>query len=183
MFQGWHSRGINKLHSSLNLLFCMPINVSFKKTTIAWHATICFLWQGAKVGRLMIYIKDNVWFQWRMVYVLTRGFLWCLLTELWSNREMNSKITLEWAHKQFVNRVHALFCFLHDNAHSLTLFSLYGTYYTFFSTHHFTFKFQNINGLLHIDIMACHIFYMEPSPNRYWFRIVYNQGTRSMGTF
>ena len=28
--------------------------------------------------------------------------------------EINTKITLEWAHKQFVTRVHTLFYFLHD---------------------------------------------------------------------
>ena len=31
-----------------------------------------------------------------------------------AKREINTKITLEWAHKQFVTRVHTLFYFLHD---------------------------------------------------------------------
>ena len=31
-----------------------------------------------------------------------------------ATREINTKITLEWAQKQFVTRVHALFYFLHD---------------------------------------------------------------------
>ena len=31
-----------------------------------------------------------------------------------ATREINTKITLEWAHKQFVTRVHTLFYFLHD---------------------------------------------------------------------
>ena len=33
-----------------------------------------------------------------------------------ASREMNTKITLEWAQKQFVTRVHTLFYFLHDKA-------------------------------------------------------------------
>ena len=41
---------------------------------------------------------------WRTIYVLTRVLFWCLYP----------KITLEWAHKQFVTRVHTLFYFLHD---------------------------------------------------------------------
>ena len=31
-----------------------------------------------------------------------------------SKKEINTKITLEWVHEQFVTRVHALFYFLHD---------------------------------------------------------------------
>ena len=31
-----------------------------------------------------------------------------------ATKEINTKITLEWAHKQFVTRVHTLFYFLHD---------------------------------------------------------------------
>ena len=31
-----------------------------------------------------------------------------------ATREMNTKITLEWAQKRFVTRVHTLFYFLHD---------------------------------------------------------------------
>ena len=31
-----------------------------------------------------------------------------------ATREINIKITLEWAHKQFITRIHTLFHFLHD---------------------------------------------------------------------
>ena len=51
---------------------------------------------------------------WRTVYVLTRGLFWCLFPELRSNEGNKHQITLEWAHKQFVTRVHTLFYFLHD---------------------------------------------------------------------
>ena len=37
---------------------------------------------------------------WRTVYALTGVLFWCLL--------INTKITLQWAHKQFVTRVHTL---------------------------------------------------------------------------
>ena len=52
--------------------------------------------------------------KWWTVSALTRGLFWCLLSELRSTREINTKITLEWAQKQFVTRVHTLFYFLHD---------------------------------------------------------------------
>ena len=46
--------------------------------------------------------------KWRTVYVLTSGSFWCLF--LWvvqqTTREINTKIKLEWAHKQFIMRVH-----------------------------------------------------------------------------
>ena len=45
--------------------------------------------------------------EWQTVYALTRWLFWCLL--------INTKITLKWAHKQFVMWVHTLSYFLHDN--------------------------------------------------------------------
>ena len=51
---------------------------------------------------------------WRTVYALTRGLFWCLFPEKRSNEGNKHQITLEWAHKQFVTRVHTLFYFLHD---------------------------------------------------------------------
>ena len=52
---------------------------------------------------------------WRTVYVLTRGLFLVFISPCWAaTREINSKITLKWAHKQFVTRVHTLFYFLHD---------------------------------------------------------------------
>ena len=55
------------------------------------------------------------WDSWIIMYVLelrtvsalTRGLFWCLLNKY-------QKITLEWAQKQFVTKVHILFYFLHD---------------------------------------------------------------------
>ena len=44
---------------------------------------------------------------WRTVYALTRVLFWCLFP--CATREINTKITLEWAHKQFATRVHTLF--------------------------------------------------------------------------
>ena len=45
---------------------------------------------------------------WRTVYALTRVLFWCLFPLLLRN-EINTKITLLWAHKQFATRVHTLF--------------------------------------------------------------------------
>ena len=61
-----------------------------------------------KIYRIMYVLE------WRTVYALTRGLLWCLYPSCVATREINTKITLEWAHKQFVTRVHTLFYFLHD---------------------------------------------------------------------
>ena len=46
---------------------------------------------------------------WRTVYALTRVLFWCLFLPLLRNSEINTKITLSWAHKQFATRVHTLF--------------------------------------------------------------------------
>ena len=51
---------------------------------------------------------------WRTVYVLTRGYFGVYFPSSVAVREINTKITLEWGHKQFVTRVHTLFHFLHD---------------------------------------------------------------------
>ena len=50
--------------------------------------------------------------QWQTASAFTRGLFWYLFTEL----ETTTKITLEWAQKQFVMRVHTLFYILHDIA-------------------------------------------------------------------
>ena len=42
------------------------------------------------------------------------GKLFMRSREGYLTREINTKITLEWARKQFVTRVHILFYFLHN---------------------------------------------------------------------
>ena len=46
---------------------------------------------------------------WRAVSALTRMLFWCLFPSLLRNSENGPKITLSWALKPFVTRVHALF--------------------------------------------------------------------------
>ena len=48
--------------------------------------------------------------EWRTVYALTRGLFWCFCPSCAATRD---QITLEWADKQFVTRVHTLFYFSH----------------------------------------------------------------------
>ena len=55
--------------------------------------------------------------EWRTVSALTRGLFWCLFPEFRSNGEINTKITLEWAQKQFITRVYIiLFLTRHDES-------------------------------------------------------------------
>ena len=42
------------------------------------------------------------------------GYFGVYFSSCETTREINSKITLEWAQKQFITRVHTLFYFLHD---------------------------------------------------------------------
>ena len=50
---------------------------------------------------------------WWTVSVLTRVLFWCLFPSLLRTREVNTKITLSWALKQFVTWVHTLFSMCH----------------------------------------------------------------------
>ena len=50
--------------------------------------------------------------EWRTISTLTRVLFWCLFP--FATGEINTKITLEWAKKWFLTRVHTLFHFLHD---------------------------------------------------------------------
>ena len=52
--------------------------------------------------------------EWRIVSALTRGYFGVYFPSCEATGEMNTKITPEWAQKQFVTRVHTLFYFLHD---------------------------------------------------------------------
>ena len=99
-----------------------------------------------KIGhyfRRRVYVLD-----WRTVSALTGGLLWCLFPSCEATREMNTKITLEWAQKQFVTRVHTLFYFLHD------ITKLYMTIKTTIFTYHrvslarFSFSWWRDNRLL-----------------------------------
>ena len=57
-----------------------------------------------------------------MVSALTRVLFWCLFPELLCN----TKIALEWTHKQFVTRVQTLCYFLHDITNpSMTLKTIF----------------------------------------------------------
>ena len=60
------------------------------------------------------------WLEWRTVSALTRGIFWCLLPGLRSNQG-NTKITLEWAQKQFLTRLHTIFYFLHMTNPQMTI--------------------------------------------------------------
>ena len=42
---------------------------------------------------------------WRTVYALTRVLFWCYFPRCCATREINTKITLSWVHKQFATRV------------------------------------------------------------------------------
>ena len=65
-----------------------------------------------------------------------------------ATREINTKITLEWAHKQFVTRVHTLFYFLHDIANPLmTLKTRIFTHHPRVSIARFTFCWKRHNRL------------------------------------
>ena len=70
-------------------------------------------------------------------------FLRCAAT-----REINTKITLEWAHKQFVTRVHTLFYFLHDTTNPwMTLKTRIFTHHPRVSLARFTFCWWRHNRL------------------------------------
>ena len=65
-----------------------------------------------------------------------------------ATREINTKITLEWAHKQFVTRVHTLFYFLHDITNpSMTLKTRIFTHHPRVSLVRFTFCWWRHNRL------------------------------------
>ena len=77
---------------------------------------------------------------WRTVYALTRVLFWCL----W----MNTKITFEWVHKQFVTRVYTLFYFLHDITNPwMTLKTRIFTHHSRVSLARFTFCWWRHNRL------------------------------------
>ena len=46
------------------------------------------------------------------------GFLGFYFPSCAATREITTKITLQWVHKQFVTRVHTLFYFLHDTTNA-----------------------------------------------------------------
>ena len=87
--------------------------------------------------------------EWRTVSALTRGLFWCLFPELEATREINTKITLEWAQKRFVMRVHTLFNFLHDITNpSMTIKSTSFTHRPRVSLAYFSFCWGRHNRLL-----------------------------------
>ena len=59
--------------------------------------------------------------KYRIMYVLAwlfmrsrEGYFGVYFPSCVATREINTKITIEWAHKQFATRVHTLFYFLQD---------------------------------------------------------------------
>ena len=73
--------------------------------------------------------------EWRTMCAVTRRLFGVYLPSCIATREIKTKMTFEWAHQQFVTRVHTLFYFLHDitipqkndkynNVHTSTPFSL-----------------------------------------------------------
>ena len=61
-----------------------------------------------KKYRIMYYSRGELFMRSR------EGYFGVYFPSCVATREINTKITLEWAHKQFVTRVHTLFYFLHD---------------------------------------------------------------------
>ena len=57
-------------------------------------------------------------------FALMRGLFWCVFLEMRCNEEINTKITLEWVHTQFVTRAHTLFFFSYMTFYCLPLSSL-----------------------------------------------------------
>ena len=82
--------------------------------------------------------------EWRIVYALTTVLFWCAAT-----MEINTKITLEWAHKQFVTRGHTLFYYLHViTIPWITTKATIFTYRSSVSLAWFTFRWWRHNWLL-----------------------------------
>ena len=63
------------------------------------------------------FIENNICTRVTNCFSAHERVILCLYPDLWSNSRNKHKITLEWAHKQFVTRVHTLFYFLHDIMH------------------------------------------------------------------
>ena len=84
--------------------------------------------------------------EWQTVSALTRAIL-VFICE--ATREIKTKITVLWAQKQFVMRVHALFYFLHDIKNpSMTVKMTIFTHHPHLSLVHFSFCWWRHNQLM-----------------------------------
>ena len=81
----------------ISVNWSVPKNTQTQHTAGSW---CILLYASQLVDDMPVIYRIMYVLAWRTVYALTRGLFWCL----------NTKITLEWAHKQFV---HTLFYCLH----------------------------------------------------------------------
>ena len=77
------------------------------------------------------------------------GYFGVHFSSCWATREINTKIRLEWAHKQFITSVHALYYFLHDITNpKMTLKVRIFTHHPHVSLARFTFCWWRHNRLV-----------------------------------
>ena len=87
--------------------------------------------------------------EWRTVFALTRGCYRVYFPSCGATREISNKMTLEWAHNQFVTRVHTVFYFLHDITNpSMTMKTTIFTHHSCVSLARFAFCWWRHNRLL-----------------------------------
>ena len=84
------------------------------RQAMTWHIISFHSCSFIQVSLIMNKYRIMYVLEWWTVYALTRGLFWCLFPELRTAMEINTKIILDWVHKQFVTRVHTLFYFLHN---------------------------------------------------------------------
>ena len=92
-----------------NQLWRHQQNVKRATETRGWCVKILVL---AQFMDSLCHVRNKIMYVllWRTVYVLTRVLFWCLFSpRCCTTREINTKITLSWAHKQFPTWVHTLF--------------------------------------------------------------------------
>ena len=99
----------------LYLAVCKPLLIRQSVNTRAHTGSLIWIESSRSTGACTVDTCRIIYvLEWRTVDAHTRELFWFLFPELCCNQGNNHKITLEWAHKQFVTRVLTLFYFLHD---------------------------------------------------------------------
>ena len=89
------------------LEFMILVDWNTDDRKIYWLYILARLW-GLSMSTIMCGLD------WLSVHALARWLFCPSFSEMRSNEGINTKITLEWVHKQFVTRGHAWFNFFHD---------------------------------------------------------------------
>ena len=89
------------------------LELSINRRQWAANNQLCFSW--IKVNfKLKIHIVYCMYSRGELFMRSREGYVGVYFPSCTATREINTKITLGWAHKQFVTRVHILSYFLHD---------------------------------------------------------------------